>query len=55
MSDGLEVVTVTPGKTALLESATLPLMDPVVLAPPPCANARVDIIKTPHAMMTTNL
>jgi hypothetical protein len=42
-------LTVTPGNTALLVSLTLPLIDPVVLAPPPCANA-VDAIK--HAART---
>src|SRR5262245_5308252 len=38
---GLVAFTVTPGSTALLVSATLPLIDPVVLAPPPwaCATA----------------
>jgi len=41
--DGLVTVTVTPGSTALLLSNTLPLIDPVVLAPPPCANAVVAI------------
>ena len=39
ISDGLVAVTVTPGSTAPLLSATLPLIVPVLLAPPPCANA----------------
>jgi len=40
--DGLVTVTVTPGRTPPLLSATLPLIEPVVDAPPPCANACVD-------------
>src|SRR5260370_39913737 len=39
MRDGLVAVTVAPGRTAPLESTILPLIDPVVLAPPPCAKA----------------
>src|SRR4029453_12903618 len=35
--DGLVAVTVTPGNTAPLLSATRPWMVPVLLAPPPCA------------------
>src|SRR5262245_14725208 len=41
MIDGLVALTVTPGSTPPLLSATLPLIEPVVLAPPPCANACV--------------
>jgi len=37
--DGLDALTLTPGSTAPLESAILPLILPVVLAPPPCASA----------------
>ena len=37
--DGLVTVTFTPGSTPPLESATFPLIEPVVLAPPPWANA----------------
>src|SRR5215831_17078015 len=50
MSDGLAAVTVTPGSTAWLASTTFPLIDPVVLAPPPCANACVDASR--HAAST---
>ncbi len=35
--DGLVAVTVTPGSTAPLLSATRPWIVPVLLAPPPCA------------------
>jgi hypothetical protein len=37
--DGLAAVTVTPGSTAPLLSATRPVIVAVELAPPPCANA----------------
>src|SRR5262249_6247004 len=47
---GLLTVTVTPGSTAPLESATLPLIVPVELAPPPCANACADANR--HAAST---
>src|SRR6516162_3056697 len=50
--DGLVTLTVTPGSTALLVSATLPLIDPVVLAPPPCANA-VDASRHPASTAKT--
>src|SRR5437762_6056056 len=53
MSDGLAAVTVTPGSTAALVSATLPLIEPVVLAPPPCANARVDANRQAASTATT--
>src|SRR5438552_1554372 len=39
IADGLVAFTVTPGSTALLVSVTRPLIEPVVLAPPPCAKA----------------
>src|SRR5256885_2565164 len=53
MSDGLATVTVTPGRTAALVSATLPLIEPVVLAPPPCANACVDASRHAASTATT--
>src|SRR5436309_1963681 len=53
MSDGLAAVTVTPGSTAALVSATLPLIEPVVLAPPPCANACVDASRQAASIATT--
>src|SRR5207244_5230839 len=53
MSDGLAAVTVTPGSTAALVSATLPLIEPVVLAPPPCANACVDASRQAASTATT--
>src|SRR5580704_3593957 len=50
--DGLVAVTVTPGSTPPLASLTLPLIEPVVLAPPPCANAD-DAIR--HAAITATI
>jgi len=35
IAEGLVAETVTPGSTPPLLSTTLPLIDPVVLAPPP--------------------
>src|SRR5437762_7285318 len=51
--EGLATVTVTPGRTAWLASVTLPLIDPVVLAPPPCANACVEASRHPASTATT--
>src|SRR5438876_11746691 len=51
--EGLDTVTVTPGRTAWLASATLPLIDPVVLAPPPCANACVEASRHAASTATT--
>src|SRR5262245_39895843 len=48
---GLVADTVTPGNTPPLLSATLPLMEPVLLAPPPWANAWVDASR--HAASAT--
>src|SRR5476649_2870050 len=50
--EGLVAVTVTPGSTPPLLSATLPLIEPVELAPPPWANA-VDVNKQ-TAITATN-
>src|SRR5262245_30623954 len=49
IDEGLVAFTVTPGNTALLVSVTLPLIDPVVLAPPPCAKAVDAVITARHA------
>src|SRR5581483_1339317 len=54
ISDGLAAVTVTPGRTAPLLSTTLPLMEPVVLAPPPCANAFGADTRQPAAHNASN-
>ena len=53
MEEGLVALTVTPGSTPPLLSATLPLIDPVVLAPPPCANACVDMSRQVASIATT--
>jgi hypothetical protein len=49
---GLVALTVTPGSTALLVSVTLPVIVPVELAPPPCANAGA--VASRHAASTAN-
>ena len=51
--DELVALTVTPGSTPPLLSVTLPLIDPVVLAPPPCANAGDAIRHTASAATTS--
>src|SRR5688572_682415 len=43
---GLVAVTVTPGSTPPCASLISPLMLPVELAPPPCANAAADTANT---------
>src|SRR5260221_6676815 len=53
MDEGLVALTVTPGRTPPLLSATLPLMEPVVLAPPPCANACVEASRQTANTATT--
>src|SRR5476649_1634905 len=53
MDEGLVALTVTPGRTPPLLSATLPLIEPVVLAPPPCANACVEASKQTASAATT--
>ena len=50
---GLVALTVTPGRTAPLESDTLPVIVPVELAPPPCANAWVDASRQTASIATT--
>ena len=52
---GLVAVTVTPGSTPLCESLTSPLMLPVELAPPPCANAGAVPIHNTAAITQTIL
>src|SRR4029077_19526739 len=54
MDEGLVALTVTPGRTPPLLSATLPLIEPVVDAPPPCANACVEASRQPASTATTN-
>src|SRR5436190_10631396 len=53
IEEGLVALTVTPGSTPPLLSATLPLIDPVVLAPPPCANACVEASRQAASTATT--
>src|SRR3954469_16307849 len=53
IADGLVAFTVTPGSTALLVSLTRPLIDPVVLAPPPCAKAAAGAITATHTIAAT--
>ena len=53
MDEGLVALTVTPGSTPPLLSETLPLIEPVVLAPPPCANACVEASRQTASTATT--
>src|SRR5471030_231266 len=53
MDEGLVALTVTPGSTPPLLSATLPLIEPVVDAPPPCANACVEANRHTASTATT--
>src|ERR1051325_7524476 len=53
IDEGLVALTVTPGRTPPLLSATLPLIEPVVDAPPPCANACVEASRHTASTATT--